>query len=130
MTIQGKTKGVLLAIDYGTKRIGLAKSDSNQILATPYKVAKTLKEVLAAIDEIKPAALIMGYPLKNDGTRNPVCDNIDAFAKLLEEKTNLKVYFQDERFSSLRAEEYNIAKEKLDAVAASIILSDFLTTKS
>ena len=128
-----------LGIDYGEKRIGLALADERTRLATPFKIIHKLNE----LDDIVPAknviAFVMGLPLQPDGTEGVIAAHARLFAAQLEKKYHLPIYWQDERKTSLRAEEYlkqslcmraNKRKLVLDAESACFILDQWLQQNS
>ena len=121
-----------LGLDLGTKKLGIAKSDSLGLIASSYKLIKfenedyeslinPLKEI---IDELKVDKLVLGLP-KN-------MDNSLGFAS--ERSLNFKKLIEDERLSSVEANNLMIMgdtsrknrKEKVDALAATIILQRYL----
>ena len=124
-----------LGIDYGEKRMGLALAGETERVAKAFKIIHKLNE----LDDIVPAkdvvAFIVGLPLQPDGTEGDTAANARLFATRLEEKYGLPVYWQDERKSSVAAENYlkeglcmrpNKRKEILDAESARVILQRWL----
>jgi putative holliday junction resolvase len=126
----------IMALDIGTKRIGVALSDFLHVIATGHScVERNLK----AVDTIKKIALennvekiIVGLPLNMDGTKGYQADDCSAFAKNFEQ--DFKVIYEDERLSSELAEEnlkdrkidFRKNKELIDIESACIILEQFL----
>ena len=130
--LQAKT---FLGIDYGVKRIGLALGDGTEKVARPFKIIHQLKE----LDDIVPAknvdAFVVGWPLQPDGTEGETCEQVKLFCNRLTEKFGLPVFYEDERLSSKKSEEYlrdslcmrpNKRKNILDAESARVILQQFL----
>jgi len=143
--------GRIVAIDYGTKRIGLAVGDTTTRIAMPWHVltgqndpgkdADALLKKLAADGE-KPELFIVGLPQNMDGTEGPQAKLVRTFGKFLAEKSHIAVKFQDERLSSFTAEKLFRTplkslfqhrppkrvkpKKPLDAVAAAVILESYL----
>ena len=124
-----------LGIDYGEKRIGLALAGEKTRVAKAFKIVHQLKE----LDDIVPAknvkAFVVGLPLQPDGTEGNTAVNARLFARRLEEKYALPVYWQDERKTSCEAEAYlkdalfmrpEKRKATLDAESARIILDRWL----
>ncbi len=124
-----------LGIDYGSKRIGLAVAGEKERIARSFKIIHKLSE----LDDIVPSknicAFIMGLPLQPDGTEGDTAANARLFATRLQEKYALPIYWQDERKSSVAAENYlkdnlfmrqNKRKEILDAESARVILDRWL----
>ena len=132
-----------MGIDFGLARIGIALSDDTKFLATPFETYKRKDEeqdiqhlidviTIKNVDEI-----ICGLPINMAGEEQEIASKTREFMSKLNEQINIKIEFVDERLSSLLAEEmlkqterdWKKRKEKLDAVAASIILQDFLDAR-
>ncbi len=130
----------LLAIDYGTKRIGLALCDPLMTFAYPYKTIlnsnKVWSELLKIIKEQNVSSIILGYPLKEDGEPGAITKDVLNFKKILEEKFKIEVILRDERYTSSVALEQikesvtkksrRMDKGLIDRNAASVILQDYL----
>ncbi len=131
-----------LAIDYGTKRTGLAICDSGETIASPLTVIQGQKELLKKIAEVveteKVEAVVLGLPLNMTGSESSQTKLVLKFAGQLKDHLHIPVHLQDERLSSFSAEEKlasaNFTREKmrkrLDAVAAAEILEAFLEQKT
>jgi putative holliday junction resolvase len=132
-----------LGIDYGTKRIGLARSDSNGTLAFPHGVVKAGAGALSAIHEVikkeEIEKIVLGESNNFKGEPNAVMENITEFKKDLEELTGLVVEYEAEFLSSAAAaRQYDgdfgrgdkPSQEKLDASAAAMILQSYLDRHS
>ncbi len=134
------SKGRLLALDVGTKTIGLALSDENQIIASPYKTlerkgwAKDLPKLLEIIAEQKILAIIIGLPMQMDGTEGKMCSYVREFGEKLLESTKSPLCYWDERLSTSAVERVLLEadlsrkrrKEVVDKLAASYILQGVL----
>lgn len=129
-----------LCVDVGTVWIGLALSDPTGLLATPLctlrRSAAQRDKIRALIDEHAVEALIVGLPLNMDGSSGAQVDETYAYVESLGD-LSVPVRFWDERLSSWEAEQV-IARvrgraprrrERLDAIAAAIMLQDFLDTQ-
>ncbi len=131
-----------LAIDYGTKRTGLAVCDASETIASPYSVLQGQKNLIQRIGRIVASenieAVVLGLPLNMDGSEGPQAKRVRAFARQLESQIHLPIHLQDERLSSFGAEaklgEIGLSKgkkrERLDAIAAAEILQAFLEQKA
>jgi len=131
-----------LAIDYGTKRTGLAICDRAETIASPLAVIQGQKELLKKIAKVVETenveAVVLGLPLNMTGTESAQTRLVFKFAEQLKDYLHIPVHFQDERLSSFSAEEKlasaKFTKEKmrkrLDAVAAAEILEAFLEQKT
>lgn len=142
--IQIPVRGRLLGIDFGTKRVGVAVSDTQQVLASPLnnyqrnglQADERFFRQLAA--EYEVAALVVGLPLHMSGDESGKCKEARAFGQWLQRITKLPVTFHDERFSSLQAEALLLQAEftsrqrkaRIDKVAAQILLQAFLDSRS
>ncbi|MGI5984762.1 MAG: Holliday junction resolvase RuvX [Clostridiales bacterium] len=132
----------IMAIDYGDARIGLAVSDETATLCGD---AWTLSErnMERAADNITAEAksrgvsqLILGYPKNMDGTLGPRAEKSELFKKTLESRSDIPVTLWDERRTTIAAHEILHAngkkmknhREKVDAVAATLILEGYLGT--
>jgi len=138
--MDNKEDKTLLAIDYGTRRIGLAKSDSMGIIASALmtleikSLAEGIKKLNAVIDEYQPQGLVIGYPLLASGDISKKCKEIDNFIKKLQKTYKGPIYKVDEGYSSQEAEDIIHAhgkkirkdKKRIDRLAAVIILQRFL----
>ena len=131
---------IILSVDYGRVRTGIAVCDKSEIIASPVTVIKEIRqevlaEKIADIAKQKHAELIvMGLPRNMDGSEGESAENVRAFSEILKEKTSLEIVLRDERCTTVKAYEYlNITdtrgkkrKAVVDSVAATIILEDFL----
>jgi len=130
-----------LAIDYGSKRTGLALCDRLEMIASPIAVieipALVIQKILALIKDEQVETVVIGLPMNMDGTEGQAAKTVRAFAKELAAVTAIPIIFHDERLSSFEAEEKLAAadftrkkkKKRLDAVAAAGILQSFLDQK-
>ena len=133
----------IMAIDYGDARTGVAVSDPTGLLAGQTflikgRKAQVVLEELAALAKAQGAEeLVMGYPRNMDGTLGPRAEKYAAFAKKLEAATGLPVILWDERRTTVDAHrilgEQGIRaknrKDKVDAMAATLILEGYLDRK-
>ena len=139
-------EGRLMALDVGSKTIGIATSDVLRSLATPITTVKRSKLAadLAALAELtrkhEVRALVIGLPLNMDGTEGPRCQSVRQFAANLERHgppalATLPVLFQDERLSTAAVtrgmiDDYDMSRakraERIDAAAAAWILESAL----
>lgn len=131
---------VILSVDYGDVRTGVAVCDKFEMLASPVGViTERNAEILA--DKIKDIAaekkaqkIVLGLPKNMDGTEGFRAERCKEFSELLKEKTGLPVVLQDERLTTVSA--HNILNETntrgqkrkavVDAVSAVLILEDYI----
>lgn len=131
---------IILAVDLGKARTGLAVCDKSEILASPagviteYNPEKRLEKVAAEALARKAELLVVGLPRNMDGSEGESAQNAREVGALLEEATGLPVEFVDERGTTITAHGYLNAtntrgkkrKAVVDAVAATVILEDCL----
>ena len=131
---------VLLGLDVGDIRIGVALSDELGVAAHPLctLTRKNRKVDLIAISDLvsihKVERVIIGLPISLDGSIGPQAEKIQKFAKRLAHVIDIPIEFQDERFTTAEAEEILRSLNKdteeqkalIDEVAAVIILTDYL----
>ena len=128
-----------LGIDYGTKRIGLATSDTGGSLAFPLTTVKAGPRALGEIVEILKKegveSVVLGESRNFKGETNKVMEDIEQFKKDLEELAGLSVAYEAEFLTSAGAARQfegdfgrgeKPSQEKLDASAAAMILQSFL----
>lgn len=129
-----------MAIDYGTKRVGIAVTDPLRIIASGLQTVPT-KEIYDFfanyLQQETVDIIVVGEPQRSDGSRSPIQDKIDDFAKKIGKLyPNIQITTFNEQFSSQRAEEIirmSGAKRKkrqnkalVDTVSASVILQDYM----
>jgi len=130
----------ILGIDFGERRVGVAVSDAEAALATPLLTlvrkddTSVIGRLLAIIEDESVEALVVGEPLRLDGTRGPAAERAASFASKLAEAAGLPCDLVDEALTSVAAKErlreagVDIRRypERIDAVAAQIILQEAL----
>jgi putative Holliday junction resolvase len=134
-----------IAFDVGQKRTGVAVSDATGTLARPLQVlgADAVDEAVALIVSLRGepdglGAVVVGWPRRLDGSDTSETPTVRAFAQSLEAATGLPVTLQDERLTSVEAEQrlaerepdWRARKKKIDAAAAAIILQDYLDARA
>ena len=121
----------LMAIDYGTKRVGIALSDDSQGFALPYAVWANDRELLNKVLELKEkedvGTIVMGESKNLDGRPNKIQTEIAKFKAKLEEK-GIGVIFQPEIFTTVDARRDQGQTKMTDASAAALILKSFIDT--
>ena len=135
----------ILALDIGTKTIGMAVSDKMNILATPVGCYKrqTLKKDLEFFDEyIKKnqiEKIVVGYPIFLDGKESKMTKYVRKFYYKIKERWGIEVELWDERLTTEEAIEvlremniknYKKIKEKKDEISAALILRSYLEAKN
>ncbi|MCX6743743.1 MAG: Holliday junction resolvase RuvX [Candidatus Parcubacteria bacterium] len=122
-----------LAIDYGSKKIGLAIGDTETKIASPFKILENTPNLLTDIKAIcqseKIDKIIIGVPVGLKGVKSQQYEDVVTFSDKISEVLGLEVIQQDENLSSSYAQRLlagTKAKGKDDAVAAMIILQSYL----
>lgn len=133
--------GRIMALDVGGKRIGVAMSDTLRFLASPLTTIKAvprnaaIERIAALIAENEVAELVVGLPLTLSGEVGPQAEAIKKFVAELEQRVTIPIHLFDERLTSAEAERVMIEmglkfeqrKARIDEMAASIILRDYLS---
>ena len=140
MTASLPEKGRLVGIDFGTVRIGIAISDAEHRLASPYENyncrdreadGQYFVELIAAENVV---GFVIGLPVHSSGEESAKSLEARQFGRWLTEITALPVTFYDERYTTAQAEQMLATaeltskrrKKRLDMVAAQIILASYL----
>ena len=136
--------GVIVGLDIGEARTGIARSDALQMMAFPHGVvharaesemARKVADALAALD---PVLVVAGLPLNQDGEPGLQASRVLAVLEQLRAMTSVRIVTQDERFST--AEANRVAREmnargkarkgKVDQIAATLILQTWLDRRA
>lgn len=135
-----------LAIDYGQKHFGLAISDSKGVVASPLDVLSITKnrdvhniieEIIKMANEYKIKSILVGKPQMFEKEHKKTQEKITSFISLLEKATTIPIITWDESFSTTDAQNMLISlgqnsrssKEKIDKIAATVFLQEFLNSK-
>jgi putative Holliday junction resolvase len=130
----------ILALDHGTRRIGVAVSDETKTIAQPleYIPAEPFADFLARLKKLlveKEVDLILiGLPRNMDGSYGPAVQKVETFVAVLKTAITVPVKTWDERLTSAQANRIlieggvrrNKRKEKVDKMAAAILLQSYL----
>jgi putative Holliday junction resolvase len=134
----------VLAIDVGQRRVGLAISDRSRTLARPLvtltvapgeaidRVAHEIAHLAAEEDGV--SEIVIGLPVRLDGTPNEQTAHVSTFVAALQARTAIPIHTADERLTSREAEsrlavnerDWRKRKNRLDAAAAAIFLQEYL----
>lgn len=131
---------IILGIDYGEQRTGVATCDPMGILASPVAMIagvgkrKLVAQLCELAKEKKAEKFILGLPLRTDGSRGDKALACESLAALLQAQSGLDVILWDERFSTTIAHQHlgfagvraKNRKDKIDAAAAVVILQSYL----
>lgn len=132
-----------LALDLGSKRIGVAVSDPLNITAQPLgyvrrsDIGSELEQIKKFVDDFEVDEIIVGLPLELEGTFGKAAKKASVYADLLQDEIKIPVTKWDERMTTRQAEhvliEADISRKKrkeiVDSLAAVIILQNYLNAK-
>src|SRR5437870_1374939 len=133
----------ILALDHGTKRIGVAVSDEMKMIASPleYIPAEPFAAFLARLREIlrekEVELIIIGMPRNMDGSYGPAALKVQEFVAVLKNALTIPLKTLDERLTTVQAQRFLIQgnvrrdkrREKVDKTAAAILLQSYLDTR-
>lgn len=137
-----RIEGRILGLDIGEKRIGIAMSDPLGIIASPLtQINRTgtqpaIEAILELIGQHGIVRIVAGLPYSNDGSKGKQAELVGSFLKKLSERLDIPLETWDERFTTVAARDKMIeagigrekGKGKIDAIAAAVILQDYLDT--
>ena len=130
----------ILALDHGTKRIGVAVSDETKAIALPLEYipaapfAAFLERLKFLLREKEVDLILIGQPRNMDGSYGPAAQKVETFVGVLKMAITIPIKMWDERLTSTMANRVMIQanvrrekrKEKVDAMAAAILLQSYL----
>lgn len=134
----------IIALDIGTVRIGIATSDIMEIIASAYEsyrrknIDEDVKHIAQLVNSLNAGLVVIGLPLKMDGTEGQSVEMAKNFGEELAKVVSVPICYQDERLSTVTAQKILIEsgmrrekrKDKVDSLAATIILQTYLDKKS
>jgi len=134
----------ILALDIGTVRIGIATSDIMEIIASAYEVYRRkflkadVEHIAKIVSDLSVGEIVIGLPLKMDGSEGQSVEMAREFGEELSKVVSVPIHYQDERLSTVTAQKILIEsgmrrekrKDKVDSIAATIILQTYLDKKS
>jgi putative holliday junction resolvase len=138
------TPGRIIAVDPGTKRIGLAMSDPTQILAQPLATLSRragqrfpMQKLKAYVDQHLPVGVLIGLPIAPDGSEDERATSARELGAAINAKTGLPVSFWDERMTTARvlsavkdlSGKVRGRKAEVDRLAATVLLQAFLDSR-
>ena len=132
-----------MALDVGGRRIGVALSDTTRVLASPLTTLRAeprdrvLSEIAALVQRHEVVEVVVGLPLTLSGEVGPQAHLVQLFVEQLQGVLTAPIHLFDERLTTVAAERMMLdlgmkpeqRKARIDEVAASIILQDFLDSK-
>ncbi len=131
---------ILLGLDLGEKRAGVARTDETATIAEAFSTLfftgkqDLLKQLRPLIGELQPTKIVVGFPVTLGGHKGPAAERIEARVEWLKERLKGEWVFWDERFSTVEAErvllEADLSRKKRknlrDQLAAQRILQHYL----
>ena len=138
----GRTR--ILALDPGTKRIGVALSDELGWTAQPLEtferrsIEADVQHIQGLVSRHEVAEVVMGMPIRLDGSIGPAAESVRSLIELLQTRLTVPIVAWDERLTSKAAEdlliEANVSRRKrkgaVDRVAAALLLQSYLASLS
>jgi len=141
------TQYPILAVDYGTKHIGLAISDFKGILATPLEVLhitplngyeKIVERIADICENNKVQTILLGKPQIFEISYKKTLKKIEMFESILKNGIRLPILYHDESYSTVTAQDMLLytsqstkkSRKKIDSVAAAVFLQEFLNSNS
>ncbi len=135
--------GRILALDIGSRRIGVSMSDPMQIIASPFsvidcKLSKDIfSDILGIIESYSIESVVIGMPITMKGEESIQTKTVKKFIEDFSKLISVKIYTIDERLSSVSAEKELIKsgiktghnKGEIDKTAATLILQEFLASQ-
>lgn len=132
-----------IGLDIGRKTIGVAVSDPFLMFANGLvtikrtKVIEDIKNILEIIEEKEVIKIVVGMPYNMDGSMGPSAQRVMSFVDLLKKETDIEIIYEDERLTTVSAEEVLIKtgvrrekrKEHIDKIAACFILQSYLDSR-
>ncbi len=125
------SEAVILGLDYGLKRIGVALGNLLVSEARPLQIIhwttneQKWQQLASIIKNWEPDAVVVGVPFHPDGAPNSMTEVCRKFGRQVEGRYGLPVFFEDERFSSVDAESEYGNDDYIDDEAASVILQQW-----
>lgn len=130
----------ILALDHGTRRIGIAVSDEMKMIASPLEYihaepfAGFLSRLREILQEKEVELILVGMPRNMDGSYGPATLKVQEFVAALKETITIPIKTLDERLTTVQAQRFLIQgnvrrdkrKEKVDKTAAAILLQSYL----
>lgn len=126
-----------LGLDIGDRWIGVAMSDPQGILASPFTIigrtddSSDISAIIAIIDQNQVGVVVVGLPLSMKGSIGSQAEKVQIFGQKLSKSTKVPIEYRDERFTTMDARRIikmnrKSPKTKDDAMAAALILQGYL----
>ncbi len=135
----------LMGLDFGAHTVGVAISDATGTIATAREIIRreresalreTVRRIESLAQEEEIGRIVLGLPLHMDGSMSERAEKTIRFREMLEKRLTVPIEMQDERLTSVEAEEIlrmrsipkKEWKEEIDSLAAEIILQDYINS--
>ncbi len=130
-----------MGIDFGARRIGIAVSDSGQMVATPFETIRRVGDrtvehgrIAEIVDEVDAVVVVVGLPVSLDGTDGRAVDLVRSEVRGLAKRLAVPIEEYDERFTTVEAERSlritgtkgRAKRDVIDQVAAAVLLQGWL----
>lgn len=120
-----------MGIDFGSKRVGVALSDDQGLMAFPHGVfpndGELLDKIEALIDEKGVGEIVIGHSLGRDGEPNKIHGAVEEFIGDLTLRTPVPIHLEPEQYTTQEATRFQAKGALTDASAAAIILNSYIT---
>ncbi len=121
----------LLGIDYGSKRVGIALSDDQGLMAFPKTVLPNDGELISAIETLVTTEgvtqIVIGHSRDREGNDNPIHQAVTEFVGDLTLAVGLPIILEPEQYTTQEAIRFTGRNDETDASAAAIILNSYIT---
>jgi putative Holliday junction resolvase len=121
----------LMGIDYGSKRVGIAMSDDQALMAFPHSVLPNdgalLKSIEAIVEKEHIGKIVLGHSVGRDGEPNKIHAQVEDFIQDLTLHLGLPIELEPEQYTTQEAIRFQGRGALTDASAASIILNSYIT---
>lgn len=120
-----------LGVDYGSKHIGLALSDDAGTMGFPHTIIPNTKhlvdDVCALIEKERVDSIVIGDSRNLEGGKNKIAQDAEAFGNSVARISQRPVFFESEIFTSIEARRTAKPRARIDASAAALILTGYLS---
>jgi len=129
---RAKPEGVVIGFDFGLRRIGVAVGQAVTQTATPQAIVNSKdgkpdwEHISKLFEEWQPVAIVVGLPMRLDGTEQALTQPARKFGQRLSGRYNRPIYYIEEQLSSIEAENRNLKQQHIDDHAAQILLENWL----
>jgi len=120
-----------LGVDYGRMRVGIALSDDNGTMGFPHSIlentSRLVDDICALIRKENIGAVVIGESRDLSGGENPIAKDARAFGDHISKHANVPIHYESEVFTSAEARRSAPPRANVDASAAALILTSYLS---